>query len=325
MDRIVLICDENYVMPTEVMVQSICESAKTFGGKFVVSVCSWELSDASITKLENHANENVQVEVVLVDVQKYKDKMHKINQNSHVTPTALMKFELANLFPNDNRILYLDGDMVVKGNINELFDIPLGNSLVAASYEFWKYLLKQYQYTGDNTVPEFYFNSGVMMLNAAAFRRENISEFLWKTKFEQFNVDMKGKFALMDQDVFNAVCKGRVVELPIRFNCNTRFTHDVKIEDINKVFHTSYKTVREIAEDAIVLHYVGKEDKPWKYADVACQDVWDNFYREMGYNPAELNRVKPTRTAKYYIDRTMDSIRSRGVLKTIRYTFAKLK
>ena len=325
MNRIVLISDENYVMPTEVMVQSICDSARKYGGRFIVSVCSWELSDASMQQLQNHSDGNVQVQIVLVDSCKYKERMNKINQNSHVTPTALMKFELANLFPDDDYILYLDGDMVVKGNLNEVFDIKLKNNLVAASYEFWKYMLKHYQYTGDDSVPDFYFNSGVMLLNARAFRQENITEQLWKTKLEQFNIDMKGKFALMDQDVFNAVCKGRVVELPIRFNCNTRFTHDVNVKDINRVFNTKYECVEEIKEDALILHYVGKEDKPWKYSGVACQEIWDEFYKSTGRSINELKRIKPKRTIMYYYQKANESMKTRGIIKTIRYCFEKWK
>lgn len=325
MNRIVLICDENYVMPTEVMIQSICDSANRYGGIFEISVCTWKISPKSIQSLEQHSKENVRVQVVLVDPSNYEERMRKINQNSHVTPTALIKFELAQLFPTDKEVLYLDSDMIVKGNINEFFSVNLGDNLVAASYEYWKYLLKQYQYTNDTTVPAFYFNSGVMLLNLEAFRKENISEKLWQAKFELFNENTFGKFALMDQDVFNEVCKGRILELPIRFNCNTRFTHDVSVSDINKVFHTDYQEVTEIKRDAIILHYVGKEDKPWRYANVACQDVWDHYYRLTRGEPSLLQREKPKRNVRYYINCISDSLKKRGLINTIRYSLAKIK
>lgn len=325
MNRIVLICDENYVMPTEIMILSIRESAQKYGGYFVISVCSWELSKVSIKQLESYTDSNVEINVVLIDSTRYRERLQKINQNSHVTPTALIKFEIANLFKEDAQILYLDSDMIVKGNLNELFNISLGSALVAASYEFWKYLLKKYQYIGDDTVPDFYFNSGVMLINCDVFRKENISEKLWKTKFERFNANMNGKFALMDQDVFNEVCKDRTIELPIRFNCNVRFTHDVSVDDINRVYHTNYNYVEQIKDDAIILHYVGKEDKPWKYINVACQDIWDNFYKLAGKKITDLNRSKPRRTIKYYRNRFKDSINTRGIINTLRYTLNKLK
>lgn len=323
--RIVLICDENYVVPTEVMIKSICESTRKYGGTFIISVCSWKLSDTSIEHIQSYTDSNVQVQVVLVDSTKYQERMFKINQNSHVTPTALIKFELANLFPQDSKILYLDSDMIVKGNLNELTNISLGTNLVAASYEFWKYLLKKYQYIENQEMPEFYFNSGVMLLNAELFRKENISEKLWETKFEQFNVDMKGKFALMDQDVFNVVCRNRVTELPIRFNCNTRFTHDVNVDDINTVFHTDYLNIGQVKDDAIILHYVGKEDKPWKYVNVACQNIWDECYKLTGRSTEELNRIKPQHTIKHYWNKAVTSVINRGIVNSIRYGMDKLK
>lgn len=323
MNDIVLICDENYAMPTEVMVRSISYNAEKYGGNYDVHVCSWDLPDENRERFICLGTEKVNVAVHIIDMERYKKYLNMINQNSHVTPTALLKFEIPNIFSNLDKILYLDSDMVVNGDMLDLFKLDIEDYFLAASYEFWKYQLMVYQYPKTTIIPDFYFNSGVMLMNLKKLRTERVVDQLWESKLKKFNQSTKGKFSLMDQDVFNDVCSGKVLPLPIRFNCNTRFTHDTKIQDINLVFKTSYRSLEELEDDAVILHFVGKEDKPWKYKNVHCQDIWDYYYAKTGYDLKTLMRISPERGVKYYIGCVIESVKNRGLLNTVRYIIDK--
>lgn len=324
MNDIVLICDENYVLPTEVMIYSIGQSAIKYNFSTQVHICSCSLSESCIARFQKLNNEKMKIDVVVVDMDNYKIQMNQISQNSHVTVTALLKFELPNIFAQLDQLLYLDSDMVVNGNLQELFEQKLANNLLAASFEFWKYQIKLYQYCQNDEVPEFYFNSGVMLLNLKKFREEGITEKLWRCKIEQFNKPKDGKFSLMDQDVFNEVCGKSALQIPIRYNCNTRFTHDVNVANINKAYHITYRNIEEIKKDAVILHFVGKEDKPWVYLDVSCQDIWDDYYVKLGRNPFELKRKKLKHNIGYYLKQTGESIKVRGIVSTVKYILEKI-
>lgn len=319
MNDIILICDENYAMPTEVMVRSISCNAEKYGRIYNIHVCSWNLPDVNKERFIALSTERVNVEVHIIDMNRYEKRLNMVYQNSHVTPTALLKFEIPNIFSNLDKILYLDSDMIVNGDMIDLFKLDLKDYFLAASYEFWKFQLKVYEYQKNTVVPDFYFNSGVMLMNIKKMRDEKIVDKLWECKLKKFNQSGNGKFALMDQDVFNDVCLGKVLSIPIRFNCNTRFTHDVDIQNINLVFKTSYRTLEELKNDAVILHFVGKEDKPWKFKNVHCQDTWDYYYEKTGYNPENLHRVSPARSVRYYLDRIVESVENRGALNTVLY------
>lgn len=323
MNDIVFICDDNYVMPTEVMIKSICYN--WYGTeKLSIHICSWQLSDKNIELLNRISDNKAVINIHIADTQKYEKKMALINQNSHVTSTALLKFELANILEKVDQVLYLDSDMICKKDITPLLKIRLEENYIAASFDYWKYIGKQYEFQMNNST-EFYFNSGVMLLNLNLFRNEKVVDKLWECKLRQFNPDTKGKFGLMDQDTFNEVCKDHIYPLPIKYNCNCYFTHDTDIEHINMIYGTEYRSLHEMEDDAIIIHFVGKEDKPWKYKNVACQNYWDKYYLMTGRTIDSLNRVTIKKGIKYYATRIKTSIQVRGFNNTIKYIALKIR
>ena len=72
---------------------------------------------------------------------------------------------------------------------------------------------------------------------------------------------------LMDQDVFNIVIGNNIVNLPIKYNFLytnlIRAKKNYTIKDLNILYGTHYKSLREIYADAAIIHYASK-DKPWK-------------------------------------------------------------
>lgn len=315
------ITDDNYVMPTAVAIKSLVSNLNTKGKTYCVHICTFGLSDENKRILKNYALPRVSVCIHEADKKSYEDKFSQINQSSHVTPTALLKFDLPAILLGIDKVLYLDGDIIIKRDISALFDFILDENYVAASFEFWKYLMQVYD-TGKSETPDFYFNSGVMLLNLAKLRKDNISEKLWKTKFNQFNSESK-KFKLMDQDVFNAVCKEKVLPLPVKYNFNCAFYARKYVKSINSLYGTDYNDEKALLEDAVVIHYVGKEDKPWSYIGRNCQRFWDSYYEMAGFDFSKLNRICIKHGASYFIERLCLSIQQRGFINTILYVLRK--
>lgn len=322
--HIVFICDDNYVLPTIVAIKSLISNLKfEMNDLYNIHICSFHLEKEKQIVFENMKTDKILITIHLIDINKYQNKITKINQKTHVTPTALLKFELANILLDADEVLYLDSDLIIKKDIAEIFKYDITDYYLAASFEFWTYMVKVFEFENNN-LPEFTFNSGVMLMNLKKFREHNLPKLLWETKFAKCNQYNKVE-NMMDQNVFNLVCVNKCLHIPIKFNCNNQFTEKINIEDINKAYNTQYKSLLELKNDAIIIHFVGKQDKPWLFEGMPCQEIWDKYCKMSLISLSELNRKEFKKGIKHYFNRLIRSIEVRGIRKTIKYLDYKRK
>ena len=269
MNNVALICDDKYALPTMVCIQSIIMNTNA---DTTIHVCTFGLSDENMTSFNRLSTDKVKVIVDVFASDMYSDLLNRINQKSHVTPTALIKFELSSYFKELDRLLYIDSDIIVRKDLSTLFTSDLSGLYLAASYEFYKYLEnKRYRFR-KHWDESFFFNSGVMLLNLKKMREDNISEKLWDYKLN------RAKTTLMDQESLIAICSEKALHLPIRWNFNPVFYNQEYLEDINKVYNASYSSIGALLDDVAVIHYVGKKDKPWIYSTARMRDYWTIVY-----------------------------------------------
>ena len=317
-----LICDDAYVMPTVVTVKSLIENIHLLPDeRLIVHICTFSLNSENKAILRKLNSDNASVEILEVDQNAFQKKIELVGQKSHVTHTSLIKFELPNLFLNIDNMLYLDSDIVIKRDINELFNINLSDYYMAASAEFWKYLNGVWNGYKVSEI-DFYFNSGVMMMNLKKMREDNLTQSLWDAKLTGLN-DPSRK--TMDQDSLNDVCAKKTLPLSIKWNFNTAFSNDVDLKLINQVFNERYNSFEELFEDVRVIHYVGKEEKPWKYENAIFRELWDSYYLKAGFNINELTREKVTHGLGWYVSVLRGVIKQYGVVGAIRYCWFKIK
>ena len=268
---IVMICDDNYCLPTAVCIQSLIENYSA-NEKITVHVCTFGLNDSNVKKLKSMGSHNLIVSIDLFSGEKYENRIREISQKSHVTPTALIKFELPNYFADLDTVLYMDSDIVVKSDITQLLFMSVNDNYLAASFEFFEHL-KRIQYTLKRSIGDsFYFNSGVMLLNLKKMREDHISDSLWDYKLN------KAKTKLMDQESLNAICSENAIHLPIKWNFNPIFCNIRYVKLINSVYGTDYCDVQSLQEDIRIIHYVGARDKPWVYKNARMRDFWERYF-----------------------------------------------
>lgn len=320
---IVLICDDKYVMPTIVTIQSIKDACRSERG-IQIFICTFGISDENRNKLCQMSDNLVTVSIRVVNINNYRKALSKIKQKSHVTPVSLLKFELPIIFDDINTILYLDSDIIVRKNILPIFDYDITNHYLAASPELWKYLNDQFAKGGTTISDYFYFNSGVLLLNLKKMREDDIPSMLWKKKTELMQ---EGKSRTMDQDALNCICADRSICLPIEWNFNTFFTkpNKIRINELNAILKTNYNNYDDLYDSIRVLHYVGKEDKPWAYTTANCLNYWDSSYVNAGFCIEDLSRTDFRRNFKWYIYLLREMIIRNGCLATLRYMLNKIR
>lgn len=282
MKHFVLICDDNYALPTIVTIKSIVDKADK-KQSYCVHVCCVDLKKENIEMIESLGGLNSIVCVDRIPPSYLERATKSISQKTHVSISALIKFELPNIYADIDKILYLDSDIIVKSNLVELFSIDLKDNYLAASFELWKYINTFYYCFGKVDGIDFFFNSGVMLMNLKKMREDGISEQLWFYKLNS------AKTKLMDQESFNAVCKEKVLPLSIIYNCNPIFIHEKYMNCVNKVYGCNYTKPSDLMDDVKIIHYVGKSDKPWIYINGRCQRLWMSYYNRIkGIKPITL-------------------------------------
>ena len=118
------------------------------------------------------------------------------NANGLFTYMAMMRAVLCK-YLKENKVLSLDADTIIDGNIDELWDLDIKDYFFAAGSE--------------PRHTEKYFNVGVVMYNLK--------------KMKTIVDDVIGELntipvTFMEQDILNDMCKGQILEFDPKFNCH---------------------------------------------------------------------------------------------------------
>lgn len=144
-----------------------------------------------------------------------------------------------------DRILWLDADIIMCGNISEFYYQDFdGNLMVAcADAAYDDPVIEQIKCNLGLPYEHVYFNSGVLLLNIEALRCETeLNGIINATQ------SVARHLVFPDQDLLNYLYTGRVkYDDPIKYNCQTKSFSELTTEQYN---------------DMVILHYAGSE-KPW--------------------------------------------------------------
>lgn len=299
--NICMITDDNYIMPTSVAIHSMVVNKSKEQYNFYIITSN--LSEESEKQFKKFEKDGVAVNIIRENAEERFRGLHYFSANSICVASisALLKFIIPNLFPQLDRILYLDGDLIVKTDLEELYLTEFEDNYAAVVIDTSKIYWK----SKFNSSVQNYFNSGVMLLNLKKMREDNISKVLIETKRNLSDS------SLMDQNVFNIVFDGKIKMLPLKYNFQAlgleRAGSKWEAEDINKFCGTEFKTKGEVFLDNAIIHYSSK-DKPWKEPDTALAYEWTHYCNS-------LYGGKPLRKEKYGISVIMPCYNSKAYLR----------
>lgn len=267
--HIVFISDENYVMPTVVAISSIYHN-RNINLQYCIHVICCEVAEKNKELFRNLNNDNFEVKVV--EVRQSDDLAECKIKNLHVSTAALYKFNIANLFPDIDKLLYLDGDILVQDNLETIFKIDISNvyAAVVKDYKPMTYNPPQVEKLGVNH--SAYFNSGVMLLNLKKFREDDLFHKL-------LNYRLHGINFFMDQDALNVVFGEKVVYLPLYYNVMSSVMGYFTLDDLTSYYELSnIESKKDIYSRAIIVHLCTKY-KPWTYSNVPFAEEWYHYYQ----------------------------------------------
>lgn len=277
---IAFICDDNFALPTRVAIQSIFQNRNAAVDYHLHIVCD-NISDSNKGSLTDLSSPGFTIETI--EGSEQLDKKSFCKEYLHVSTAATLKFCLSDLFPEIDRLLYLDGDVIVQSDLTQLFETDITNvyAAVAKDYNGLTYPNDVWQRLGINHTA--YFNSGVMLLNLKKMREDSISKKLIEYRLHGIN-------HYMDQDAFNVVFDDQVLCLEFSDNATTVNWREKTSEDLAAYYGLAHKADKyEYLRSARIIHFCSP-DKPWLFYDTHLADVWFEYYLSSPLNRHPLNR-----------------------------------
>lgn len=208
---------------------------------------------------------------------------------AHFSKEIFYKLIAAEIFPQYDRIICSDVDVVFKGDIaasyfmyeNEFFYYAgVGQIVQSRRMETYKN-----EFTPEEQqILEQEIAAGYLLMNLKAIRENGIQK-----KLTDFYQDNYHRLKLPEQDCLILCCWPHVKQLPIEYVvCNSYYrmdtetiTFDTKNEKLPKQKSVMLKRFEQALRQPIQLHYVGP-DKPWNSFCCPKQRYWFASLKEAG-------------------------------------------
>lgn len=198
--------DDGYIPFLAVSIQSLADHASD-ENQYVIKVLYTNISEENQKKISKYERENISIEFVDLNyyIEKIKDKLYT---RDYYSKTTYFRLFIPNLYPQYNKVLYLDSDITILSDVADLYNIDMGDNLIAAAPDDVIQTIEVFQDYAEKVVGvadyRNYFNAGIIVMNLDELRKFDFQEkFLYLLSTVKFSV-------AQDQDYLNRLCKGRV-------------------------------------------------------------------------------------------------------------------
>lgn len=241
--------DNNYTNPLGAL---LCSLVASNGHRRIdIYIISYDLTSSSKARLKSIIGAIANFSLIFITSTNRDIQQLTTEKNFYVTPSTYIRFELADALPKLDKVLYLDADIIIAGDIQELWDTNIANHYIAAVENPF---FDRHQSLGmDNSYG--YFNAGVLLANLSLWRQDDI-----KKHAIAFMNTNSAACILFDQDTLNAVCKGLWIRLALRWNLQL-----IYLTRARELPH--YKDeIRQTLANPTIIHYT-TNSKPWHFFD----------------------------------------------------------
>ena len=249
--------NDKFVPQVAASICSICENNISFDEIhfFVISNGITDDNKSKIIKFIEKYNRKVTV----MELKNINDYFDFEFDTSGWNPVILARLALDKFIPNNiDKILYLDGDTIIRGNLSDLWKVNLDSYVIGASIEPTIDKKRRID-LGLEKYP--YYNSGVLLINLKKWREENIGN-----KIIDFYRKNNKKMFAPDQDALNCFLKDEIYTLSPKYNFyNIFYQYNYKFLSnlLYPVQYISSNVYEDAVKDPIIIHYLG-EERPWR-------------------------------------------------------------
>lgn len=171
-------------------------------------------------------------------------------KRAHLSRSTYLRLLIPDLFPDEERVIYMDCDMVVMGDLTPLDQMPLGENMVAAvpcpSPD-------PIEVAACGHEIGTYVNAGLLVMNLPLWRSQRLAD-----KCIELLSDPDKPLLSEDQSAVNILARGRILQLDLAYNTYSD--------------PASYDRAGDFPQPPVVLHYV-VNNKPWNLP-IPMDQVW---------------------------------------------------
>lgn len=178
------------------------------------------------------------------------DKLASFPTTKNWSVATYFRFIIGDYFiGQQERVLYMDADIMCKGDMSELLDLPLGANVAAVVPErdnaWWQARAVSLECPA---LRDGYFNAGFLLINVDAWAQEYVSA---RALDMLGNKAIADKLSYLDQDLLNITLAGKVKFIDIKFNTQFSLNYELKTHVVNP-----------ITDSTVLIHFIGPT-KPW--------------------------------------------------------------
>ena len=261
---ICLSSDNNYAQHMGAAIASVLKNKNK--DEFInIYIIDGGISETNQAKLKEFESKyTCRLTFVKPDFEKLKNCM--TFKGNHISIATYNKILIPEIIPAENRIIYLDCDIIVRKPLGKLYNKDFDNNIILGVEDV----------AAKNSAKRLglnkYINAGVILMNAEQMRNENIVE-----KMFNWIAENQDKIECHEQDVINSVLAGRIKYIDDIYNTQVERENQERFCNIS---------------DPVILHFIGPK-KPWtlykplnvthwgkSYFEALKGTPWENFIKE---------------------------------------------
>lgn len=277
MNHILYATDKNYC---EVCAVSLYSLLKNFSGKVLIHIIESNLEDRKEDLIRVAKMFDQEIEFISIDEisRRLIEKGIPPYRGGYSTYARFFSGD----YIDDGRIIYLDCDILVNGDLAPLFEFDLkGNPMGAVVDQCSSYV----NYLIGHKRHDKYFNSGVLLIDNKICREQDMSEKFVNTVK---TIDLSNTFLGADQDIMNVTYYQKVTTLPLCYNMmfTTRSFSGKNCLRLASKSEDDYYTIEEFDKarsNPQIMHFAGGgRYQPWRDIGVNFSkkeaDMWAEVY-----------------------------------------------
>lgn len=272
-------CDDRYIPYLSVSLLSLIENASE-STQYNINVLCDGIEKENENIITAMSQNNISIKFVDVSDQ-IRGIASSLSLRDYYSLSIYYRIFIPELFPDVDKAIYLDSDTVVLKDISELYNIDVGDNLVAAVQDMVvasEEVFRTYADMGVGVKYEKYFNSGVLLMNLREMRCESLqNKFIHMLRTYHFDT------ICPDQDYLNVICKDKVFYLGTEWN---KMSVDSSPCGELRLIHYNMFFKPWLYSGVLYQEYFWKyaENSPF-YGDIICER--DNFGEENKKRDAE--------------------------------------
>lgn len=296
---IALAANDSFVPYTATLIQSIVDNSNN-NYNYDIIILTQDITSQSRTRISHIIKNSNNFSIRYIDPTRLIEG-YDFFIRGHFGLQTYYRLVLPDLIPDYDKIIYLDSDMVVNADVSELYNTDVNGYLVAACYDpdtagLYNGYEKEKKDFMDNVMkfenPYDYFQAGTLVINLEEFRSTYSMDYILKFAVSE-------KWQLLDQDILNCLCKGKVKYIDMSWNVMVDYGF-IRIKDIIGIApQWLYKKYMEARKDPKIIHYAGPE-KPWTSPEEDMAEIFWSYAKKTSYYEAMLYRMAHTVSDQYY-------------------------